>query len=90
MFRMLFSYIIFFIVSINALSQTLSKKRDAVEGRLLVEKNYDSLVIDSKTTIQIQKKVFDSTQKASPEVFYIVNDKPVSREEYLKHNKKEQ
>jgi hypothetical protein len=87
---MLFSYIIFFIVSINALSQTLSKKRDAVEGRLLVEKNYDSLVIDSKTTIQIQKKVFDSTQKASPEVFYIVNDKPVSREEYLKHNKKEQ
>jgi len=86
----LFSFILLFIASNSALSQTFSQNRSAVEDRLLSEKNNDSLVIDSKTNIQIQKKVFDSNQKASPEVFYIVNDKPVSREEYLKHSKKEQ
>lgn len=90
MLQKLFSLFILFIASNSALSQTFSQNRGAVEDRLLSEKNNDSLVIDSKTNLQIQKKVFDSNLKASPEVFYIVNDKPVSREEYLKHSKKEQ
>ncbi|MBK8600091.1 MAG: hypothetical protein IPN80_05595 [Flavobacterium sp.] len=90
MLRELLSLILIFIASNSALSQTFSQNRGAVEDRLLSEKNNDSLVIDSKTNIQIQKKVFDSNQKVSPEVFYIVNDKPVSREEYLKHSKKQQ
>ncbi len=90
MLRELLSLILIFIASNSALSQTFSQNGGAVEDRLLSEKNNDSLVIDSKTNIQIQKKVFDSNQKVSPEVFYIVNDKPVSREEYLKHSKKQQ
>jgi hypothetical protein len=90
MLQKLFSLFILFIASNSALSQTFSKNRGAFEDTLLSEKNNDSLVIDSRTNLQIQKKVFDSNQKASPEVFYIVNDKPVSREEYLKHSKKEQ
>jgi hypothetical protein len=90
MFQKLFSLFILFIASNSALSQTFSQNRGAVEDRLLSEKNNDSLVIDSKTNLQIQKKAFDSNLKVSPEVFYIVNDKPASREEYLKHSKKEQ
>lgn len=90
MLRKLFSLFILFIASNSALSQVFSQNIGALEDRLLSKKNNDSLVIDSKTNIQFQKKVFDSNQKASPEIFYIVNDKPVSREEYFKHNKKEQ
>ena len=90
MLRKLFSLFILFIASNSALSQVFSQNIGALEDRFLSKKNNDSLVIDSKTNIQFQKKVFDSNQKASPEIFYIVNDKPVSREEYFKHSKKEQ
>lgn len=37
-----------------------------------------------------KKKDLPSDQKASPEIIYVINDKPVSREEYQKHNKKKQ
>jgi hypothetical protein len=85
----LYSLILFFFAVTNALSQTRSENIDFRKDKLLVEKSNDSLVIDSKTDLQIQKKLFDSSQKASPDVFYIINDKPVSREEYLEHiNKK--
>lgn len=36
------------------------------------------------------KKELPSNQKVSPEIFYIINDKPVSREEYLKQKVKKQ
>lgn len=88
MFRRLFSFFLFFIVLNSALSQTMSVKKGVSEDRLWLEKSNDSLINDSKSNIQIQKNVFESSQKASPEVFYIVNDKPVSREEYLRLNKK--
>ena len=35
-----------------------------------------------------KKNDLPTHQKASPEIFYIINDKPVSREEFLKLNKK--
>lgn len=87
MLRKQFSLILLFIALHSAVSQTLSENIGVLEDKLLSEKSNDSLVIDSKTNIQIQKKVFDSNQKAAPEVFYIVNDKPVSRDEYIRHHK---
>lgn len=38
----------------------------------------------------LKKNAFPTNQKVSPEIFYILNDKPVSREEYIKQNKKKQ
>ena len=87
MVRKLFSLILLFFALHSAVSQTRSENIGVLEYRLLSEKSNDSLVIDSKTNIQFQKKVYDSNQKAAPEVFYIVNDKPASREEYLRHHK---
>ena len=52
---------------------------------------YSSLNDASKTTVTIfKKKEPQPNQKVSPEIFYIVNDKPVSREEYLKQKVKKQ
>jgi hypothetical protein len=86
----LYSLFLFFFAVTSASSQTISENISFRKDKLFVEKSNDSLVIDSKTDLQIQKKLFDSSQKASPDVFYIINDKPVSREEYLKHNNKKQ
>lgn len=36
------------------------------------------------TATVYKKKELPPNQKVSPEIFYIVNDKPVSREEFLK------
>jgi len=36
------------------------------------------------TATVYKKKELPTNQKVSPEIFYIVNDKPVSREEFLK------
>ena len=49
-------------------------------------KENDSL----KKTAVFKKKDLPYNQKVSPEIFYIVNDKPVSREEYLKQKIKKQ
>jgi RecA/RadA recombinase len=52
---------------------------------------YSSTNDATKTTVTIfKKKELPPDQKVSPEIFYIVNDKPVSREEFLKQNKKKQ
>jgi len=54
----------------------------------------DSLKIASlneaaKVTATVyKKKELPPNQKVSPEIFYIVNDKPVSREAYLKQKVK--
>ena len=50
------------------------------------DKPNDSL----KKAAVFKKNELPVNQKVSPEIFYIVNDKPVSREEYLKQNKKKQ
>jgi hypothetical protein len=49
----------------------------------------------SNDSIKVPAAVFKKidlplNQKVSPEIFYIINDKPVSREEYLKQQKKKQ
>jgi RecA/RadA recombinase len=49
-------------------------------------KENDSL----KKTAVFKKKDLPPNQKVSPEIFYIVNDKPVSREEYLNQKIKKQ
>lgn len=50
----------------------------------------DSLPTSPNTT-EVHKKLDLPTQsKSSPEVFYIINDKPASREEYIKYQKKNQ
>jgi len=40
------------------------------------------------TATVYKKKELPPNQKVSPEIFYIVNDKPVSREAYLKQKVK--
>lgn len=42
------------------------------------------------TATVYKKKELPPNQKVSPEIFYIVNDKPVSREAYLKQKVKKQ
>ena len=42
------------------------------------------------TATVYKKKELPPNQKVSPEIFYIINDKPVSREEYLKQKVKKQ
>lgn len=42
------------------------------------------------TATVFKKKELPPNQKVSPEIFYIVNDKPVSREAYLKQKVKKQ
>jgi hypothetical protein len=90
MVRKLLSFLLFFIASNNALSQTLTSNKTVVSNKLLPDNNKDSLKFEVKTKVEVPKENFAPSLKASPEIFYIVNDKPVSREEYLKHNKKNQ
>jgi len=47
----------------------------------------DSITKVSKLPKIYTKENLPPQQKIVPEIFYIVNDKPVSREEYLRHNK---
>jgi hypothetical protein len=90
MLRKLLSFVLFFIALNNAFSQTLTSNKAVVGNELLSNKNKDSLKNKSNTKVGVPKENFASSLKASPEIFYIVNDKPVSREEYLRHNKKKQ
>ena len=90
MLRKLLSFLLFFIALDNALSQNLTSNEAIVSNTLLSDKIKDSLHFESNTNIEVSKENFAPALKASPEIFYIVNDKPVSREEYLRHNKKKQ
>jgi hypothetical protein len=44
--------------------------------------------VSKKNPSVFEKTPLPAEQKASPEIFYIVDDKPVSREEYLKNRAK--
>jgi hypothetical protein len=85
------------IVATVCSSQTISQKdkHASKETPILIEKKStltsnlnDSLSInDVKNKVELktfEKSRIPSNQKISPEIFYIINDKPVSREEYLK------
>ncbi|NHM06537.1 hypothetical protein G4D82_04830 [Flavobacterium sp. CYK-4] len=52
------------------------------------EKTTDGVAETLKPATVFQKKDLPSNQKVSPEIIYIINDKPVSREEYQKQLKK--
>ena len=90
MLRKLLSFLLFFIALDNVFSQTLTANKAVVSNNLISDKNKDSLHFESNSKVKVPKENFASSLKASPESFYIVNDKPVSREEYLRHNKKKQ
>lgn len=70
----------------NVFSQAKVRKNSLAE-KPSVEKICDTLIDTSQEKYWIKKLDFPSTQKVAPEVIYIVNDKAVSREEYLKFHK---
>lgn len=74
----------------NAASQTLSSAKSALSDSIPSQKSNRTGLIESNRGNSIYKHELPASQKASPEIFYIVNDKPASREEYLKYNKKKQ
>lgn len=72
-------FILLFLLLTNAgFSQTDSLKKTPLNE------------VTKVTATVFKKKELPPNQKVSPEIFYIVNDKPVSREEFLKQNKKKQ
>lgn len=90
MSRKFLSFLLFFIALNNVLSQNLTSNEVTDSNKLLSGKIKDTLHFGSNANIEVPKENFAPALKASPEIFYIVNDKPVSREEYLRHNKKKQ
>ena len=90
MLRKLLSILLFFIALNNAFSQTLTSNKAVVSNNLISDKSKDSLHFESNSKVGVPKENFAPSMKASPEIFYIVNDRPVSREEYLRHNQKKQ
>ena len=90
MLRKLLSFLLFFIALNNAFSQTLTSNKALVSKNITSDKNKDSLYFESNIKAEVPKENFAPSLKVAPEIFYIVNDKPVSREEYLRHNKKKQ
>ncbi|WP_309641275.1 hypothetical protein [Flavobacterium sp.] len=77
MHKNLLSVLLLLFLTSRGFSQALPLKTD---------KPNDSL----KKAAVFKKIELPADQKVSPEIFYIINDKPVSREEYLKQNKKKQ
>lgn len=73
--------ILLLIVTISVSSQSFHAKMETVNDSLNEQKSVSKV---------LKKNDFPPNQKVSPEVFYILNDKPVSREEYIKQNKKKQ
>ncbi len=72
-----------FILLFLLLTHAVFSQTDSLKITLLNEA--------AKTTATVfKKKELPSNHKVSPEIFYIVNDKPVSREAYLKQKVKKQ
>lgn len=68
--------------------QLLNKSSVSKEDKLTrISTKIDSLSSTDENKIALKKLSFPSNQKISPEIFYVINDKPVSREEYLKLRK---
>lgn len=79
--------LIVILTAVSGFSQTTTSNKNCLSGTLSVEKVADTLVVNSRSEVKHEKLTLLISHKVTPEVFYIVNDKPVSREEYLKHNK---
>lgn len=84
-------FLFLFILPFNSLYAQSAPLVKTNSGEISLSKT----AADSKSTVEtlnqtLTKNNLPSEQKTTPEIFYIVNDKPVSREEYLKHNSKKQ
>ncbi len=77
------------VSTINVLSQAKPRINSLAE-KPSVEKTCDTLIDTSQEKYWLKKLDFPATQKVAPKVIYIVNDKAVSREEFLKFNKAKQ
>lgn len=79
------------ILNISCFSQTKSQNEKLPLKNTLVYSEIDSSSIstdENKVGLKkLEKLRFPSNQKISPEVFYVIDDKPVSREEYLRLRK---
>lgn len=87
-------YILFFLLlTIGVSSQEFPSKivriKDSLKGSIpeskLTTRAFDSIKSNSEI---LKKNDFPSNQKLSPEIIYIINDKPVNREEFIKQNYK--
>ena len=96
--KKLYFLFVFSLLNITCFSQTkshnekhlLNKTSISTENkstRISTSTKIDSLSSTHENKVELKKLSFPSNQKISPEVFYVINDKPVSREEYLKLRK---
>jgi hypothetical protein len=70
--------------SLNNISVSKSNKS------IRIPTTIDSLSSTNENKVEIKKLEklgFPTNQKISPEIFYVIDDKPVSREEYLRLRK---
>jgi hypothetical protein len=82
-------FFILFLLSFAAgHSQTIVQKEKILSEKSIDDNSIDSVSFDTNRSTQIRKSDYPDSQKVSPEIFYIVNDKPVSKEEYLNHRNK--
>jgi len=68
---------LFFITSIFSFSQEKKKEE--------IQKNISKTKVVKKNNNQLNVTPLPVESKISPEVFYIINDKPVSKEVYMQY-----
>lgn len=90
MLQKLSFFILFLLSSTVGLSQSIAQNEKILSEKSIDDYSVDSVSFDANSSTQIRKSAYPDSQKVSPEIFYIVNDKPVSREEYLKQKEKKQ
>jgi hypothetical protein len=83
--------LLFSLTTVGVYSQSFSVTTDSLEKlKPKNELNNNVPHPENAAVVIFKKNNFPSNQKVSPEIFYIINDKPVSREEYVKQNKHKQ
>lgn len=89
--KKLYSLFVLFLLTIPCFSQSKFPNEKHPLNKTLVYSEIDSSSIstdENKVGLKkLEKLRFPSNQKNSPEVFYVIDDKPVSREEYLRLRK---
>ncbi len=90
MLKILHSIVIIVFSFSNAISQTLAENDFITPEKTAAKTNENNLSYDSKDNDNVEKDKLPNPYKSSPEIFFIVDDKPVSREEYIKHKEKKQ
>jgi hypothetical protein len=97
--KKLYFLFVLFILNIPCFSQSKSPNEKHPLNKTLVcpenkstqiSTKFDLISSSDKNIVEIKKLEklgFPTNQKNSPEIFYVIDDKPVSREEYLKLRK---